>query len=112
MGLGRMIMLTILRGKWKGFQKKYPKEAQVIRFVLTRIFWLAAYLVKNFGLFVGTVEQIIKLLAGFASLSPSRYDDDLVEEAKTLFNEWQGKIYSGAKKIVDFYEGDWKEIDK
>jgi len=112
MGLGRWLMIQILRKKWKEFQKSHPTEARVIKFILTRVFWLAAYLVKNFGIFVGMVEQLIKLFVGFVSLTPSREDDQLAEQVKELFNSWQGKIYSVAQKIVDFYNNFWIEIDR
>jgi len=112
MGLGRWFMIQILRKKWKEFQKSHPTEARIIKFILTRVFWLAAYLLKNFGIFVGIVEQLIKLLAGLFSLTPSREDDMLAGDVKELFNSWQDKIYSVAQRIVDFYNNIWKEVDK
>ena len=82
-----------------------------IRFIITRIFWLASFLLKNFGLFVGTVEQIIKILAGIASLTPTRKDDELVQQVEDLFDSWQDKIYKVCEIIVDFYNNIWKKID-
>ena len=106
------IQLWFIRRYWKKFCKEHNTEARIIVFITTRIFWLAAYLVKNFGIFVGMVEQLIKLFAGFVSLTPSRDDDQLAEQIKELFNSWQGEIYSVAQRIVDFYNNFWKKVNE
>jgi len=84
----------------------------MITFVITRIFWLASLIIKEFGVFVGIVEQIIKLLAGVVSLTPTRKDDALIQEVENLFDIWQSKIYFIAQKIVDFYNNIWQPITK
>ncbi len=81
----------------------------IIVFVLSRLFWALGLLIKNFGIFTGIVKQIIKLLAGFASLTPSREDDILVTAIDDLFNSWQDRIYAVAVKIYDWYSG-WQNI--
>ncbi|HRR96953.1 MAG TPA: hypothetical protein P5150_09535, partial [Candidatus Ratteibacteria bacterium] len=68
-----------------------------------RVFWLASFILKNFGIFVGVVEQIIKILAGIVSFTPTRKDDILVEDVQKLFDVIQGKIYKGCEAIVNFY---------
>ena len=84
----------------------------MIVFVITRIFWLASLIIKEFGVFVGIVEQIIKLLAGIVSFTPSRKDDELIQAVENLFDIWQEKIYSGAEVIVKFYNNIWTKITK
>ena len=74
-----------------------------IKFIITRIFWLASFLLKNFSLFVGVVEQVLKILAGIASLTPTRKDDVLVQNMEDMFDVWQGNIYKICEKIVKFY---------
>jgi len=93
----------ILKIKWNKFKKTNPQEAEMITFILTRVFWLASFLLKNFSLFVGTVEQIFKILAGIVSLTPTRKDDILVQEIERMFDSWQKKIYNICEKIVNFY---------
>jgi hypothetical protein len=56
----------------------------MIIFIITRIFWLAAYLAKNFGIFVGMVEQLVKLFVGLVSLPLSREDGQLAEQVIEL----------------------------
>jgi hypothetical protein len=84
----------------------------MIIFVITRIFWLASLIVKEFGVFVGIVEQIIKLLAGIVSFTPSREDDELIQAVEVLFDSWQKKIYNIASGIVNFYNNIWTKIIK
>lgn len=75
----------------------------MVKFIITRIFWLAGYMLKNFGIIVGIVEQIFKLAAGIASLTSTRKDDEIVEIVKVKFNNIQGKIYNICEKITKFY---------
>ncbi|HOM27713.1 MAG TPA: hypothetical protein PKV21_09465 [bacterium] len=82
----------------------------MVIFIITRIFWLASLILKEFGVFVGLVEQIIKLLAGIVSFTPSRYDDELIQIVEDMFDIWQRKIYKGCQIIVDFYENIFKKI--
>jgi phage-related protein len=82
----------------------------MIIFIITRIFWIASLIIKEFGVFVGIVEQIIKFLAGIVSFTPSREDDELIQAVEDLFDSWQKKIYSGASIIVNFYNKVWKKI--
>jgi len=84
----------------------------MIIFVITRIFWLASLIIKEFGVFVGIVEQIIKLLAGIVSFTPSREDDELIQAVEVLFDNWQKKIYNIASGIVNFYNNIWTKIIK
>ena len=106
------IQLWFIKRYWKKFNKEHNAEAKMITFVITRIFWLASFLLKNFGVFAGIVEQIIKLLVGIVSLTPSRRDDVLIQDVENLFEVWQSKIYDTAQKIVDFYNNIWKPITK
>jgi hypothetical protein len=98
------IIKFVLRKSWLSFEEKYPQQEKIVYFCITRIIWLAAFLVKNFGMFVGLVEQVCKILAQIASWTPRRADDVIVEEVKLMFNSWQKNIYTVADKIVDFYD--------
>ncbi|MCS7180339.1 MAG: hypothetical protein NZ891_03190, partial [bacterium] len=104
--------LFILKRYFKKLKKKYQREVEMVGWIITRIFWLASLIIKEFGLFVGLVEQIIKILAGIASLTPTRKDDVLVEEVKDLFNSWQEKIYKICEIIVRFYNTIYVKITK
>jgi len=106
------IQLWFVKRYWKKFNKQHNTEAKMIAFVMTRIFWLASFLLKNFGVFTGIVEQIIKLLVGIVSLTPSRRDDVLIQDVENLFEVWQSKIYDTAQKIVDFYNNFWKKVNE
>lgn len=111
MGLSR-IQMFFLRLYWKRFLKNHPKEGKMIVFIITRIFWLASLILKEFSVFVGLVEQILKILAGIVSLTPTREDDILIQQVEDLFDRIQGKIYSICSKIVEFYTNIWVRITK
>lgn len=83
--------------------------AQTIIFLITRIFWIAALIVKEWGIITGIVKQIIKVAAGIVSLTPTRADDALVTAIDDLFNRIQDKIYKGAEVICSWY-GTWGKI--
>jgi hypothetical protein len=106
------LQLFFLRQYWKKFKKEHNKEAKMISFIITRIFWLCAYIVKNFGIIVGIIEQAIKLFVSIASMTPTRKDDELAQKVENFFDSWQGKIYSGAEAIVRFYNNIWTKIIK
>jgi len=106
------LQLWFLRRYWIKFKKEHNKEAEMIGFIITRIFWLACLILKEFGVFVGLVEQIIKIVVGIFSLTPSRADDELIQQVENLFDIWQGKIYSGAEIIIKFYKNIWTKITK
>ena len=59
----------------------------------------AAWLMKNIGLIIGIVEQILKVLGGIVSLTPTRKDDVVVQWIEDKFNGIQGWIYSVANLI-------------
>jgi len=90
-------------------RKENPMAFQAVVFLATRVFWLAALVVKEWGLITGIVKQIIKVLAGLASFTPTRKDDDIVTQIDDLFNRIQDKIYKGAELIVSWY-GSWGRI--
>ena len=75
----------------------------MVRFIVTRIFWFAGYILKNFGIIIGIVEQVFKLAAGIVSLTPTRKDDAIVETLKIKFNKIQGIVYNICEKITKFY---------
>lgn len=79
-------------------------------YILTRIFWLASLILKEFSVFVGIVEQIIKFFVGIVSLTPSREDDVLIQQVEDLFDKVQSKIYQVCSKIVDFYNNFFLKI--
>ena len=84
----------------------------MIAFIITRIFWLASVILKEFGLFVGLAEQMIKMLAGIASFTPTREDDILIQQVEDLFDSWQKKIYNLATNVVNFYNKIWIKLQK
>jgi|GEM_PF-2008370 len=104
------IMRMILKKKWNKFRVEHPTGAKMIIYIITRIFWLASFLLKNFSLFLGVVEQILKILAGIVSFTPTRKDDLLVQEIENLFDTWQKNIYIACEKITYFYNNIWKKI--
>lgn len=57
------------------------------------VFNLIAFFFKNLALVVGVVEAIIKLLAGLASLSATKADDDFVAGVNTKFSEFKKFFY-------------------
>lgn len=106
------IQMFFIRRCWRKFYRAHPKEAKMIIYIITRIFWLASLVLKEFSVFVGIVEQIIKLLAGIVSLTPTREDDTLIQQVEDLFDRAQGKIYQYCRRIVDFYKSFEKVIQK
>jgi len=83
-----------------------------IAFIVTRIFWLASLIIKEWGVFVGLVEQMIKILVGITSLTPTREDDEVIQYVEDLFDRIQEKIYGCCTKIVEFYNNVWIKIVK
>ena len=97
------IIIWIIRRKWQSLGKENPIMVQTIIFIATRIFWIAALIVKEWGIITGIVKQILKALAGLASLSPTRKDDAFVTAIDDLFNKAQDRIYSIATAICGWY---------
>lgn len=81
----------------------------MVWFAITRIFWLAAFILKNVGLIVGIAEQLVKVAIGIIHLTPTRKDDGWIEGIKAGANNIQGWLYNGAETIVNFYKalGNW-----
>ncbi|HOL83564.1 MAG TPA: hypothetical protein PLK48_06135 [Caldisericia bacterium] len=84
----------------------------ILIFILTRPFWLASLIVKEFGVFCGIVEQIIKILVGIVSLTPTREDDEVIQTVEDLWDVVQEKIYNIATLIYEFYDNLFFEIKK
>ena len=57
------------------------------------ILGIIGYIAKNVGLILGLIEQIIKILAGIAHLTPSRKDDEWVNKIERIFDKLQALIY-------------------
>ena len=78
-------------------------------FILTRIFWCAAYLVKNISVILGIVEQVIKLLASLAHLTKTTRDDEWMDKVEKWFDNTQGKIYETAYSVTAWYQNIFKK---
>lgn len=103
------IIKYVLREIWLSFEKKYPAQEKVVYFCITRILWLVAFITTNFGMIVGIIKQICKVLAKIASLTPTKKDDFLVPQVESLFDSIQKSIYTAAESVVEFYDKN-KEI--
>jgi len=61
----------------------------MLKFPVKFLGWIA----KNIGLVIGIVEQILKVLAGIASLTPTRKDDTIVNWLEKLFDKIKTPLY-------------------
>jgi len=84
-------------------KNKDTEGGKMVFFICTRLFWLAAFIIKNSGIGVGIIEQTIKLAASIAHVTKTTRDDAWVQRVEDWFDEYQGKIYSVAEAITVWY---------
>lgn len=69
---------------------------------------LAAFAFKNFGLLIGVVEAIIKLLVGIVSRTPTKKDDKILEGVNLAFSKMKKWCYD----LSDMYNEAKKEVNE
>jgi hypothetical protein len=67
--------------------------------IFTFIKLVLAYLVKNTALLVGIIEAISKVLAGIASLTPTKKDDDLLPTVDKVAGWIKKALYTVSDKL-------------